>query len=212
MKVIKLTYNAFQENTYLLLGDNNECVIVDPGCLSSSEKEHISQVINQEDLNVVAVLNTHAHLDHIFGNRFVIEKFGVDLYAHKDALPDYTQSIHASKLYGFTNFEESPEPTKWLNEGDVLNFGSISLKVLLVPGHARGHVAFYNDAFGLVINGDVLFKGSYGRVDLPGGDFETLKQSILNKMFLLPDETVVYCGHGPETTIGDEKKNNPILF
>ena len=212
MRIFKLTYNPFQENTYILANDDNTCVIIDPGCYFKEEKEHFLHFIQHEKLTPVALLNTHAHLDHIMGNSFVKEHFDIDLYLHREDLPLLQAGSQSAKLYGFDAFIPSPEPDQWLVDGQILTFGEISLEVIFGPGHAPGHVAFYSEKDKVIINGDILFQGSYGRVDLPGGDFETLKKSITERLFILPEETVVYTGHGPETTIGAEKKSNPILY
>lgn len=212
MRIYKLTYNPFQENTYILANTDNTCVIIDPGCYFPQEHEHFLGFIESENLKPIALLNTHAHIDHIMGNHLVLKHFDIDYYLHKEDLFLLEGAGQSASLYGLNQFIPSPAPTKWLEDGQQLIFGEIELKVLFGPGHAPGHVAFYNEKEKVLINGDILFQGSYGRVDLPGGDFATLKKSITEVLFLLPDDTVVYTGHGPETTIGAEKKSNPILF
>lgn len=212
IQIHKLTYNPFQENTYILSDDTNECVIIDPGCFFKEEKEHFSNYIKEKGLKPVKLWNTHCHLDHIFGNNFVAQEYGLELGMHELDLPTLQGAEIAAKLYGFPQFELSPDPAYFINEGDQVAFGTSTLEVIFGPGHAPGHIAFYSPDQKFVINGDILFKGSYGRYDLPGGNFDVLKESITQKMFKLPDETVVFAGHGPETTIGEEKKSNPILY
>jgi len=212
MNVYKLTYNPLQENTFVVVDNNKNAVIIDPGCYFREEKEHLANLIEKNELKILALLNTHAHLDHIMGNAFVKEKYGVDLYLHELDIPTLRMGEQSAHVYGLDQFESSPMPDKYLKEGQELKFGNISFEVIFGPGHAPGHVAFYNKEQNILINGDILFKGSYGRVDLPGGNFEVLKHSITQKLFKLPEETVVYCGHGPETTIGAEKSSNPILW
>lgn len=190
MKIYKLTYNPFQENTYVLADEQNNCVIIDPGCYHREEKEHFLQFIEENNLKPLALLNTHAHLDHIMGNHLIKEQFNVDLYLHKADLFLLHGAEQSAHLYGLKEFIPSPEPDQFLEEGQLLKFGTIELEVIFGPGHAPGHVAFYNKSEQFVINGDILFQGSYGRVDLPGGNFEELKKTITEKMFLLPDETV----------------------
>jgi hydroxyacylglutathione hydrolase len=208
--VEQFTFNGFQENTYVLFDENGKGVIVDPGCYERQEESDLLSFIEQRQIEIVAVLNTHAHIDHILGNQFVTSHFGVDLYLHEKDLNTLRSVESYAHVYGFNAYKVSPEPTQFLEDGQMLSFGEIDLKVLFTPGHAPGHVVFYCEKGKFVINGDVLFQGSFGRVDLPGGDLETLKKSIFNIMFKLPEETVVYCGHGPSTTIGQEKRSNYI--
>ena len=210
MEVHKLTYNPFQENTYVVSDDEKNCVIIDPGCYFQEEKEALKSFITNKGFKVLALLNTHAHLDHIMGNAYVKRIFDVDLYLHRADQVTLNMGEQSAQVYGLELFETSPQPDHFIEEGERLKFGAIEFDVIFAPGHAPGHVVFYNSDQHLLINGDVLFRGSYGRVDLPGGDFETLKKSIQNKLFHLPDETLVYTGHGPETRIGDERKSNPI--
>lgn len=210
MKITCLTFNPFQENTYLLHDETNECVVVDPGCYEKSEREELKKFIEDNNLKVVRLLNTHCHIDHVLGNKFVADTYGVPLEIH----PDDEQTLRSvpayAPAYGFPMYAEQL-PEKFFNEGDKIRFGNTELDVLFAPGHAPGHVVFYNSKEKVVIGGDVLFQGSIGRTDLPGGNFDTLINSIRTKLFALPDEVTVYPGHGPETTIGYEKKYNPFL-
>ena len=210
MKVTCLTFNQFQENTYLLHDDTKECVVVDPGCYEKHEQEELKKYISDNELKVVRLLNTHCHIDHVLGNKFVADTYKVELEIH----PDDEQTLRSvpayAPVYGFPMYAEQL-PAKYLKEGDPVKFGNTELEVIFAPGHAPGHVVFYNKEEKKVIGGDVLFQGSIGRTDLPGGDFDTLIQSIKTKLFTLPDDVTVYPGHGPETTIGYEKKYNPFL-
>lgn len=210
MKIHKFTYNPLQENTFIAEDDQKNCVIIDPGCYFQEEKEALKSFVAMNGLKVMALLNTHAHLDHVMGNAFVKRTFGVDLYLHKADMPTLEMGEQSAQLYGLDLFEPSPNPDQFMEEGDRLVFGGLTFDVIFGPGHAPGHVAFYNKEEKVLINGDILFKGSYGRYDLPGGDYNTLKRTIQDKLFHLPEDTVVYTGHGPETTIGDEKRANPI--
>jgi hydroxyacylglutathione hydrolase len=212
MQVYKLTYNPFQENMYVISDEHKNCVIIDPGCYFREEEKHLLDFLKEYQLKPVALLNTHAHLDHIMGNQFVKQHFNIDLYLHPDDKPTFAMAEKSAQLYGLDQFKASPEPDKWLEDGQLLEFGSLTFEVILGPGHAPGHVAFYNAEKKFVINGDILFQGSYGRVDLPGGNMAQLKKTITERMFTLPDDTVVYTGHGGETTIGEEKLSNPILW
>jgi hydroxyacylglutathione hydrolase len=212
IKIHKLTYNPFSENMYILSDETNECVIIDPGCYSSEERADLKNYIEENDLKPVALWNTHCHLDHVFGNSFVAKEWGLELGIHALDLPTLNAFPMAAKMYGIDGIQLSPEPSYFISEGDKLRFGNSELEVLFGPGHAPGHIAFYSLKEMFIINGDILFQGSYGRYDLPGGDFDVLKQTITEKMFSLPEEMVVYTGHGGETTIGAEKQSNPILF
>lgn len=212
MEIYKLTYNPFQENTFIISDQSKNCIIIDPGCYLKKEEEHLFNFISNQELTPLVVLNTHAHLDHIMGNQVILNKYPIDLYLHPADLPLFEMAEKSAQLYGLNEFKNSPYPNKMLSDKQVLSFGSIELEVIFGPGHSPGHVAFYNKENSFVINGDILFNGSYGRVDLPGGDFNVLKKTITERMFELPDNTTVYCGHGDETTIGKEKLNNPILW
>jgi hydroxyacylglutathione hydrolase len=210
MHVKSFTFNPFAENTYLLYDDTKEGVVVDPGCYEKSEKATLEKFVREQGLKVVQLLNTHGHIDHVLGNRFVVDTFGVGLYNHPQDL-DTLRSVPAyAPVYGFTNYEEVL-PEGHFEENDVIRFGETELKVLFTPGHAPGHVVFYHEAGHICIGGDVLFQRSIGRYDLPGGHLPTLLQSIRTKLFPLPDDVTVYPGHGPSTTIGEEKKFNPFL-
>ena len=211
IRVFKLTFNPFQENTYVLADETNEAVIIDPGCFGVDEQKRLMQLIDSEGLKPVKLVNTHCHIDHVLGNNFVHKKYDLPLGIHRLDLPTLGMLTQTANMYGFKGFELSPDPAYFIEEGDKVTFGNSTLEVIFGPGHAPGHIAFYSPEDKFVINGDILFKGSYGRYDLPGGDFQVLKETIMNKMFNLPDDTVVYCGHGPETTIGEEKVSNMIL-
>lgn len=206
-----LCFNAFQENTYIVSNEKNECVIIDPGCYSADEKQHLKAYVKTKNLNVLALLNTHCHIDHVLGNAFVKKEFKVDFYMHKDDLSVLNSVPNYAHVYGFEAYELSPEPDFYLEDKQQISFGEITFEVIFGPGHSPGHVAFYNAENELLIGGDILFRGSFGRVDLPGGNMETLKKTIHERMFTLPDNTTVYPGHGPETTIGVEKRTNYIF-
>ena len=211
IRVHTFTFNAFQENTYVLEDTNGNCVIIDPGCYERSEQQELSNFIAENGLTVLALLSTHSHVDHVLGNSYIRRKYGVDHYAHELDLQTLRSVESYAYMYGFQGYEPSPEPNCILKGGEELVFGDIRLKVFFTPGHAPGHVVYYNEENQFVINGDVLFSGSFGRVDLPGGSMEVLKKTIHEIMFQLPEETVVHCGHGPATTIGREKRFNYIL-
>jgi len=210
MFIKKFTFNAFQENTYVLFTEKGSCVIIDPGCYSNQEESELISFLQQNELKPLALLNTHAHIDHVLGNSFVLSQFTIPFYLHDDDIKTLNSVESYAHLYGFEGYKVSPQPSHTLSNIEKLKFEDIELNVFHTPGHCPGHVVFYSEKDQFVINGDVLFNGSFGRVDLPGGDIEILKSSIFNTMFQLPDATTVYCGHGPETTISQEKRTNYI--
>lgn len=209
MQVEAFVFNPLQENTFVLYDETKECVIIDPGCYDQSEQYELTEFISAKGLHVKMLLNTHCHVDHVLGNYFVKEKYQVKLFIHpKDEATLKAVQAYAP-AYGFNQYQESTADG-FLNEGDQITFGNQTLNVLFVPGHAPGHIAFYNKEAQVVIGGDVLFYNSIGRTDLPGGNYDTLIESVHKKLFTLPDATKVFPGHGPETSIGFEKRTNPF--
>ena len=204
------TFSPFSENTYVLHDESNECAIIDAGCYTAQEQAILKDYISDKKLKPVLLLSTHSHIDHITGNRFVFDTYGLKPIIHKMDLPTLEAQERVCQMYQL-NYDPSPMPDKYVEEGDVLTFGNTHLKVLYTPGHAPGHIVFYNEENNLVINGDVLFKGTIGRTDLPGGNFADLEKSIKTKLYTLPDETTVYAGHGPVTNIGHEKAHNMFV-
>lgn len=203
-------FNAFQENTIVVSNDQGEAIIFDPGCYSKDEENELSDFIAENELSVLAVLYTHAHIDHILGAAFVQKRYNAPAYLHKLDHETWNSVASYAHVYGFEGYQLETVPAHSLEDGQELQIGSFKIHVRHTPGHAPGHVVYYFEEDKFIINGDVLFKGSFGRVDLPGGNLETLKSSIFNILFKYPEETVVYCGHGPETTIGQEKRTNYI--
>ena len=210
VSIQKFTFNGFQENTYIV-HDGENCVIIDPGCYEVHEQERLVSFIEENKLVVKALLLTHAHIDHVLGCHFVLNKYNVDFYMHEADLNTLHSVSNYAHVYGFPGYTQPSDPTHLLKGEEKLVFGKIEFEVKFTPGHAPGHVVFYIEESSSVINGDVLFAGSFGRVDLPGGDINILKSSIFDIMFELPDDTKVYCGHGADTTIGAEKRLNYIL-
>lgn len=207
--VQKFVFNPFMENTYVLYDETGECVIIDPGCVEKEEENQLSEFIRSKDLTVTKLINTHCHIDHVLGNAFVKRMYTVDLFIHpiEEAVLKAVKTYASN--YGFFQYQDST-PNQFLNNGDTVAFGNQQLEVLFVPGHSPGHIALYHPSAKILIGGDVLFENSIGRTDLPGGDFDTLINSIHQKFFALPNDVTVYCGHGSETTIGYEKRNNPF--
>ena len=210
MQIKKLTFNPIQENMYVIYDDSKECIIVDPGCYFHQEKEELRSFIEENELKPVKLINTHCHLDHICGNKFVAETWSLKLEANKLDEYNLQRSIEAGILYNMP-IEPSPPIEVDLKEGEEIRFGNSRLAILFTPGHSSGSISFYSEAHKFLIAGDVLFRMSIGRTDLPGGDFDTLIETIKSKLMILPKDVIVYSGHGEETTIGYEMKNNPFL-
>lgn len=210
-RVVRFTFNPFQENTYLVIDQTKQCALFDPGCASAAERDELARYIDAEELQPVRLINTHCHLDHIFGNAFVARRYGLELEIHRQELPVLQGAPASAQLFGIDFREELIEPGRFLAEGQEVVFGHTRLQVLLTPGHSPGSLSFYHAAEGFLISGDVLFQGSIGRTDLPGGDMATLLRSIREKLLPLGDEVVVHSGHGPDTTIGHERRTNPFL-
>ena len=212
MTVTSFTFNPFSENTYVLIDETTrQCAIVDPGCYTAAEQQELREFIEQEGLTVVLLLNTHAHIDHVLGNQFVLNTWpNIPFLLHPLDLPTLRAVPTYAGPYGFPAYVPA-EPTGELAAGQAVAFGNTELTVRFTPGHAPGHVVFYHPPTATVIGGDVLFRGSVGRSDLPGGNHETLIRSIETELLTLPDATTVYPGHGPATTIGAERRSNPFL-
>lgn len=211
MNIAIFTFNPFQENTYLLFDETGECVIFDPGCFEGHEKLELDNFIASKNLRPVRLINTHCHLDHVYGNKFCAEKYGLPLETHRGEVPVLEAVPMVSQMYGIPYPEPSPMPSKFIQEGDVVEFGNTQLEVLFTPGHSPASLSFFNREHQILIAGDVLFRESIGRTDLPGGSFEVLEKSIREKIYPLGDGVKIYPGHGPETTVGWEKQHNPFV-
>lgn len=210
LKVKALTFNPAQENTYVLYNELNKAIIIDPGCYFIAEQETLKDFMLDTQLEAVRLLNTHCHLDHVCGNRFIYETYGLELWIPSGEELVLANAPLSGEKWGmpFLNYDG---PVHFLHEGDTLTIGNDALKVILAPGHSPASMCFYCEKQQFLIGGDVLFRESIGRTDLPGGDHETLLRSIREQIFTLPDEVVVYPGHGRSTTVGYEKRNNPFF-
>lgn len=210
LTVLPLLFNPIQENTYLVYNEKGEAAIIDPGCYFSEEKEKLKLQVASLGLTPTILLNTHCHLDHVFGNRYVGETWGLELHFHEAEQKVFEYAPKAGELWNmpFQNYEG---PVHYVKENDIISIGDNRLKVLFTPGHSPGSVSYYCEEGGWVISGDLLFKGSVGRTDLPGADFATLEHSIQTRLYVLPDAIQVYSGHGAPTTIGFEKSHNPFV-
>jgi len=210
MDIETLVFSPIDVNTYILSDSEGKCAIIDCGCYDANEFSRLARLLKSRGLTPSLLLNTHCHLDHIFGNRFMLETFKLRSCWHELEESNRKQAPQHATFFGLS-MEEPPEPQAFLEHGQDISFGSISLKVIHVPGHSPGGLAFYIYDSGCVFTGDALFSGSIGRTDLPGGSFHTLVNSIKNNLLTLPPETVVYPGHGPATSIGREAAANPFL-
>lgn len=204
------TFNPVQENTYVLYNESRECCIIDPGCYFDEERQELEAFIQKTGLKPVLLLNTHCHLDHVFGNKFVYETWGLTLHIHEKEKIVLERAPIAGKTWQLP-FDNYDGPLEFIKEGETITIGKEEVEVRFTPGHSPGSVSLYHEVGGFVISGDVLFNGSIGRTDLPGADYATLINSIQTQLFTLPDDTKVYSGHGLLTTIGFEKMNNPFV-
>lgn len=211
MKIECFTFNMFSENTYVLYDDTLECVIIDPGCYEEEECTELKKFIADKKLKPVKLLYTHCHIDHVLGNHFVLSQYNIPAYCHSLEMPQFISVPAYAPMYGFNKVHIGEPPTLMLNEGDEISFGTTTLHCIFAPGHSPGSICFYNKKENVVIGGDVLFRMSIGRTDLPGGNHNLLLKNIREKLFTLPEDTTVYAGHMEPTTIGFEKMNNPYL-
>ena len=210
LQVRSFTFNALAEHTYVIYDETRQCAIIDPGCYEPHEQAALNQFIDQQHLQVTHLINTHAHIDHVLGNRYVIDTYQVPLALHPADVPLLQAAGDYALQYGFPAYAPA-EATIMLTPGETIQVGHTSLAILYVPGHSPGHIALYSAQDNICFSGDVLFQGSIGRTDLPGGDHATLLKSIQEQLLPLGADTVIYPGHGPATTIGAEKSNNPYL-
>ncbi len=209
MECHSFEFGPFAENTYILIGEEKQCIIVDPGCYNAHEEIILTDFIQSRNLHPVALLNTHAHIDHIMGNDYVKHKWNVPLYLSHLDIPLFERAESMAALWNL-KYTPSPQPEIDLQKG-TLELAGLSLEVRHVPGHAPGHMVFIHHDSKTVICGDTLFQGSIGRTDLPGGNHEELLSSIREQLFTLPDDYTLHCGHGPSTTVGHERAHNPFF-
>ena len=211
MEIKQFVFSPFQENTYVAYTDTLEAMIIDPGCYSTQEEKQLRMFIESKGLKVIHLINTHLHLDHAFGNSFVEETWNVKTEAHAGDAFWLKGMAGQCRMFGLELRNPAPDISKELQEGDVIGLGSETFEVLHVPGHSPGSIVLYNAKAHILFAGDVLFEGSIGRTDLQGGNYSQLIKGIQEKLLVLPDETIVYSGHGSTTTIGKEKVSNPFL-
>ncbi|MBN1108349.1 MAG: MBL fold metallo-hydrolase [Bacteroidales bacterium] len=210
MEVFRLVFSPIEVNTYILSDGSGKCAVIDCGCYTRDEFDRLAGLIESKKLVPELLLNTHCHLDHIFGNRMFLERYGIGTLCHIEEDVNRNDSVHIAGLFGL-NMETPPPPAGYIDDNSVLSFGNTELKALLVPGHSAGSLAFYSEKDKIVFTGDALFAGSIGRTDLKGGDYNTLVTGIRNRLFSLPAVTVVYPGHGEQSTIETEINTNPYF-
>ena len=210
MHIKKFTFNPVEVNAIVLWDETLECVIIDPACFYPFEEQELKTFIETNHLNPVRLLNTHGHFDHLMGNAFTEKTWGLKSESHKEDNFLVEQASNQAAMFGMP-MTKPPLPGSYFEDGDLITFGNSTLKVIFVPGHCPGGVAFYSEADKVLIGGDILFCGSVGRTDLPRGNHEQLISGIKEKLMILDPDVKVYCGHGAETTIGAEKRNNPFL-
>lgn len=210
IQIKSFAFNPYQENTYILHDDTLECVIIDPGMYTSEEQNAFLKYMADNNLKPVLLLNTHCHIDHVLGNKFIYDTYGLFPQFHKGEEMVLNSIVSYAPQMGI-RYEVSPLPQIYLSESGKVKFGETELELIFSPGHSPAHLCFYNKEEKFLIGGDVLFYRSIGRTDLPGGNHDMLISNIREKLFSLPDETRVYPGHGPATSIGFEKQFNPFL-
>lgn len=211
LKLEQFVFNPFLENTYVVYDDTKECVIIDPGCSNAGEENQLFGFIDSHRLKPLMVINTHGHIDHILGNTPVKKRYSIISAAHPDVKGDFQRSVRQSRFFGLPFNGDCELPDRDLKDGEIIKVGESTLEVICTPGHADGSISLYAEIEGWVFTGDALFCRSIGRTDFPGGSFETLRQSIKERLFRLPDDTTVFPGHGESTTIFDEQRYNMLL-
>jgi hydroxyacylglutathione hydrolase len=212
MHLQSFTFNMFMENTYLLWDEAGVCAIVDPGCLFEREQMVLQDYINQHGLQPTYLLNTHCHLDHVFGNAWAERTYGLRPWIHEQEQGILQRLPATAAHWGIDGVEASPPPAGLLRAGSTFGVGSLELEVRWAPGHSPGSVLLYHAESGQALVGDVIFQQSIGRTDLPGGSHAQLIESIHKQVLSMPDATRLYPGHGPDTTVGHERVHNPFLI
>ncbi|NLJ43350.1 MAG: MBL fold metallo-hydrolase [Bacteroidales bacterium] len=211
MEIYKLAFNPIDVNTWIVADSSGECAVIDCGCYDMDEFREFTDFLHEKNLKPVLLLNTHCHLDHIFGDIFMKGKYGLGAMCHRDDMFNRNQSVNHALMFGL-RMETPPDPSGFIDDNMTFSFGTTEIKALHVPGHAPGSLAFYIEKENVVFTGDALFAGSIGRTDLPGGNYETIINSIKSRLFTLPPETIVFPGHGESTDVGTEMSSNPYFI
>jgi hydroxyacylglutathione hydrolase len=210
IRIERFVFNTFMVNTYLLFDETGEALVIDAACYGEEESARFAAFIGEKKLRITRNINTHCHIDHILGNDFIAQTYGIQPEYHANSIPFFITAREIASNFGY-HVDRIPEAKRFIADNEEIRWGNSSLKALFTPGHAEGSICLYSEALGVVFTGDVLFRDTIGRTDLPSGDFDQLMKSIKTRLFTLPDETVVYPGHGPETSLGYEKENNPFI-
>ncbi len=211
MSEIKIfEFNSFQVNTYIVYDESKECIIIDAGCYTENEKKLFTEFIDKNELVPKRLISTHCHIDHILGNTLASEKYNLGIEVHEEGVEFMRASIGYASVFGI-NVDKIQRPSAFIRENDIISFGNTKLSVIYTPGHAAGSICLVNDEEKYLFSGDVIFHNSIGRTDLPTGDYDLLLTSIKEKIMILDDDYKIYCGHGPVTTVGYERRNNPFL-
>ena len=210
ISVQKFVFNDFQENSFVIHDESGEGLIIDPGCTTTDEREQLTGYISDRGIRPLKIVNTHAHIDHVLGVSYLASYYSIPFLIHRQDSPLIERSVEQAIMFGL-DLQEAPVPDAFLEDNEIISLGGSRLQVLHLPGHSPGGIGLWCEAQNFVIVGDVLFSGSIGRTDLPGGDYDTLISSIKNRLLSLNDDCLVYCGHGPETSIGEEGVSNPFL-
>jgi len=211
MKLFHLVFNPFEENTYLVADDRGETLVVDPGCASAAECDRLFQTVEQYGLHPRLMVLTHGHFDHFAGCAAVAAQYGIPLGMSQADIPYLPNMLKQGRQFGF-DIGDLPEPACWPEDLQEIKWGDASLHIIRTPGHSAGGVCFYAPQEHFLLAGDSLFQGSIGRTDLPGGDYDTLMDSIEQRIMALPPETRLLPGHGPESTLDRERLHNPFLY
>ncbi len=212
IKIKPFVFNDFSVNSFVIYDeDTKDCIIVDPGCVKESEQLKLTQFIEENQLNPKQLVNTHCHVDHVAGNKFVVDTYQIPVLANEGDNENLSNTTRAGELYGM-KIDTPPSVSLYLNCGDTVKLGNSELKIMHLPGHSKGSIALYSEPEKFIVVGDVIFNGSVGRTDLNGGSLDELMHSIKDVLFKLDDDVTVYTGHGPETTIGNEVRSNPFLL
>ncbi|MBR6593194.1 MAG: MBL fold metallo-hydrolase [Prevotella sp.] len=212
LNIKTFVFNPFQENTYVVSDDRNEAVIIDCGAFFNEERKELTDYIDKNNLKVVHLLSTHGHIDHNFGNNTIADYYNVRPEVHKaDAGLMRRLSEQALAFCNFHLEYDMPEVSDYLNDGDIIRFGNHEIKVIHTPGHSPGSTVLYIADEDVAFSGDTLFMMSIGRTDLEGGSFSDIQKSLLRMIKELPDNTKVFPGHGPQTSIAKEKLHNPYI-
>lgn len=210
ISIKKFTVNPLQENSYVLYDETGSCIFIDPGFYFPQEQDKVKKFVSDNKLNPLLIANTHCHFDHIMGVEFIRREYGIGFSIHADDLFWVEAAIEQGEMFGF-QIESVKMPDSFFSENDLIEFGNSALSIIHVPGHSPGHVVFYSESDKLLLSGDVIFYGSIGRTDLPGGDYNQLISGINDKLLCLPSDVKILTGHGPSTNIGFEKSSNPFL-